>query len=112
MAARVGHHVDRGRAAQHLAAHRLDTAIVEIRFRLGVKAPIVQHVLVHLAHAERNRDERIDVAAAGFEQQYRGVGILAQPIGEHAAGRSRAHDHIIVALLRHSSPSSLACLFL
>jgi hypothetical protein len=30
--------------------------IVEIWLGIGMKAPVVQEILVHLAHAERNRD--------------------------------------------------------
>jgi hypothetical protein len=30
---------------------------------------------VHLAHAERHVDERMEVAAAGFEQQHVGSGV-------------------------------------
>src|SRR5205823_3247018 len=35
MAARVSHHVDRGRTAQHLAAHGLDPAAVHVRLGLS-----------------------------------------------------------------------------
>jgi hypothetical protein len=37
--------------AQHLAAHRFDPAAVELRLGIGLIAP-VEHVVVHLAHAE------------------------------------------------------------
>src|SRR5262249_31295474 len=64
MAARVGHHVDRRAAAEHFAAHRFDAAIVEVGLGFRVIAPVVHAMLVHLAHAERNRDQRVAVAAA------------------------------------------------
>src|SRR5258708_175952 len=62
MAARIGHHVDRRGAAQHLAARRLDPAVVQVGLRLGVEAPIMQAEIVHLAHADRNVDQRVEVA--------------------------------------------------
>ncbi len=59
VAAGIGHHIDRGRAAQHLAAHRLDRAAVHVRLGLGMIAPVEHVVFVHLTHAERDMDERI-----------------------------------------------------
>src|SRR5215468_9422306 len=44
MAARVSHHVDRGRSAQHLAAHGFDLAAIHVRLGLGGIAP-VEHVV-------------------------------------------------------------------
>jgi len=107
MAARISHHVDRGRTAQDFAAHRFDLAAVEARLGLGFVAPVEHVVFVHLAHAERDVDERIEVAPAGLEQQHaRGV-ILAQPIGQHAAGRTAANDHVVVASAHAHSCCSL-----
>ena len=96
IAARIGHHVDGGRAAQHLAAHRLDAPPVESRLGLGRIAPIVHAVIVHLAHAERNVDERIAVRPAGLQQQHARARVLAQPVGQHAAGRAGADDDVVV----------------
>ena len=97
VAAGIGHHVDRRRAAQHLAAHRLDLAAVHVRLGLGVIAPVEHAVLVHLAHAERDVDERIAVAPAGLDQQHARALILAQPARQHAAGRAAADDDVVVA---------------
>src|SRR5262249_11263018 len=52
MAAGISHHVDRGRSAQDLPAHRLDFAAVHVRLGLGAVAPVEHVVFVHLAHAE------------------------------------------------------------
>ena len=99
MAARVSHHVDRGRSTQDLPAHRLDFAAVHARLGLGVIAPVEHVVFVHLAHAERDVDERIEVAPTRFDQQHARGFVLAQPIGQHAAGRTRTDDHVVVALV-------------
>src|SRR5262249_44878402 len=66
-------------------------------------APVEHVVFVHLAHAERDVDERIEVAPAGFDQQHARGAILAQPVGQHAAGRAGADDHVVVAFL-HAHP--------
>jgi hypothetical protein len=71
-------------------------------------APIEHVVFVHLAHAERDMDERIEVAPTRFDQQHaRGV-ILAQPVGQHAAGRTRTDDHVVVAFLHAHSRCSFS----
>jgi hypothetical protein len=75
--------------------------IVEIWLGIGMKAPVVQEILVHLAHAERNRDERIDVAAASFEQQHCCLLVFAETMGKHTARRARANDRIVEASFRH-----------
>ena len=105
IAAGIGHHVDRRRAAQHLAAHRLDLAAVHVRLGLGAIAPVEHVVFVHLAHAERDMDERIEVAPARFDQQHARRAVLAQPVGQHAAGRAGADDDVVVACLHVCTPS-------
>jgi hypothetical protein len=73
-----------------------------------VIAPVEHVVFVHLAHAERDVDERIDVAPAGFDQEDARCAILAEPIGQHATGRTAADDHVVVAFARiHSCCSFL-----
>ena len=98
IAARERHHVDRGRAAEHLAAHLLDAAAVEVRVRLRLVAPVVHLVFVQLAEPDRNVDQRIEVAAAGFEQQHAGVRVFRQPVGQHAAGGAAADDDVVVTV--------------
>src|SRR5262249_26122660 len=89
------------RAAQHLAAARFDGASVEIGLGLGNKSPVEHVPLVELTHAERDVDVGMPVAPAGFDQQHLGACILAQPVGEHAAGRAGADDDVVVARGRH-----------
>ena len=101
VAAGEGHDVDRGRAAQHLAAHLLDAAAVEVRVGLGLIAPVVHLVFVQLAEPDRDVDQRIEVAAAGFEQQHARVRVLRQAVGQHAAGGAAADDDVVVAVVCH-----------
>ena len=104
IAARIGHDVDRGRAAQDLAAHRLDAPAVEVRLGIGLVAPVEHAVFVHAAHAERDVDVRVPVAAAGFEQKHARGAVLGQPVGQHAAGRAGADDDVIVSVGCHFTP--------
>ena len=105
VAARIGHDIDGMGAAQHLAAHGLDGAIVEAGVGLGVIAPVMEPVLVHLAHAHGDMDQRVDVAPARLHDQHAVGARGAQAIGEHAASRSRANDDIVEAAFRgHGFP--------
>ena len=63
VAAHVGHHVDRGRAAEHLAAHRLDLAAAHVRLGLVVVAPVEHLVVVQLAEPQRDLDVGVIVGA-------------------------------------------------
>ena len=103
-AARIGHDVDGRRTAEDLAPHGLQPTIVEIGFRLGLVAPVEHLMLVHLAHAERDRNQRIVVATAGFQQKHGHLRILAQAIGQHAARRPCPDDDVIISL--HVEPLS------
>ena len=73
------------RAAENLAAHRFDAPVVQGGVAFGAVAPVVQAVLVHLAHADGNVNQRVDVAAAGFEHEDAVGARRAEPVGEHAA---------------------------
>ena len=103
IAAGIGHHVDRRRAAEDLAAHRLDLAAVHVRLGLGAIAPVEHVALMHLAHAERDMDERMKVAPARFDQQHTRRAVLAQAIGQDAAGRTAADDDVVVSCF-HAHP--------
>src|SRR5262249_28397083 len=108
MATRVSHHIDGRAATEHLSAHRLEASVVEIGFRFRLVSPIVHAMLVHLSHAERNGDKRIDVAAPSFKEKYARLWIFAKTMGEHAARGSAAHDHVIERPLKHSILAFLA----
>ena len=66
-------------------------------------APVVHRVLVHLADAERDVDQRMRVAAARLEQQHARGAVLAQPVGQHAARRAGADDDVVVASVTRNS---------
>ena len=92
MAAHIDHAVDRGRAADHLAARRRQHAAAEMRLRLAGKAPVVE------AHVERDRqrrrhlDQRPDIGAAKLDDDDRMLAVFRQPVGHGRAGRAGADD--------------------
>ena len=70
LAAHVDHAVDRGAAAQHLAARIVERAAVEAGLGLGLEAPVGARVADHVEVADRDVDPEVVVLAAGLEQQH------------------------------------------
>src|SRR6266446_6186090 len=77
-------------------SHRLDPATVQSRLGLGVVAPVEHPMLPDPAEPDRNVDQRVGIAAAGFQQQHTYGRISGKPVGEHAARRSGADDDVVV----------------
>src|ERR1700746_2844612 len=59
----IGHRIDRGRAADHLAARALDAAPIHRRLGLGEISPIVLALLQHAGPGERDVGSRGGVPA-------------------------------------------------
>src|SRR5687768_13208751 len=96
LAAHVDHAVDRGAAAQHLAARIIDRAPAEPRFGFGLEAPVGARVAHAIEIADRDVDPEVVILAAGFEQQHGDIGIGGQAVGQQAAGRAAADDDVVV----------------
>ena len=96
-AAHVEHRVHRARAAEALAARDVQRAPVDVRLGLGREVPV--ELGVELV-GERGRDLDVGraVPAAGLEQQHADRRVLGQAVGEHAAGRAGADDHVVKPL--------------
>ena len=102
VAAHVDHAVDRGGAAQHLAARAVQAAAVQIGLRLGLEEP-VEALHVHGDGERRGHlHEDVPVAAAGLQQQHPALPVRGQPVGQHATGRAGSHDDVVV--VRHDAP--------
>jgi hypothetical protein len=86
--------VDRRAAADHLAPREVDLAPAESRLRHRPVAPVD---LAPVQPRERggNPDLPPPGLAARLEQEHPRRGILAQPGGQHAAGRPGSHDHVV-----------------
>ena len=95
LAAVVDVAVDRRRAAERLAARRVDAAAAGPRPRLLLVGPVDALHVERLDEAGRQMDVGMPIPAACLEHADAGAGILAEAVGEHAAGGARADDHII-----------------
>src|SRR6185312_14144459 len=102
LAAIIDMAVDGRRAAKRLAAWRIDAAAAGIGTGLLLVGPVDALHVESLDEARRQMDVGMPVARARFEHADRGICILTQSVGEHAAGRTGANDHIIERF--HRSP--------
>src|SRR5690348_3353380 len=111
IAADIAHDIDRGGAADHLAARAFDAAAVESRLGFREIHPVMQPVREDLAPAERDVDQGIAIPAARFEQHHAHIGVFGQAMGEAAPGRAGADDDVVIAQrARHSAGPSLVLL--
>ena len=104
LAAHVDHAVDRGAAAQHPATRIVERPAVEAILRLGLEAPVGLGVVLGIEVADRDVNPDVIILAAGFEQADALVRIGREPVGQHAARRTRTHDHVIEFAERRFTP--------
>ena len=95
VAADVDHRVQRGGAAEHAAAREVDAAAVERGLGLGCEVP-VEGRLVELGEGDRDVQAVLGVRRAGLDEADGAVRVLGQAVGQHAAGRAGADDHVVV----------------
>src|SRR3569623_1942010 len=96
IAAGIELRVDGGAATDHLGLGEAQDADVHVLLRDGGPAP-TGDALGHLGEARRHLEQRVPVAAPRFEQQHLDGRVIAQAIGEDAAGRAGAGDDVVVA---------------
>jgi hypothetical protein len=94
MTADIDHGIDRGGAADDLAAGAFKGAAVHRDLGFGEVHPVVAALLQYAPPAERDVDPRVAVPTTGFEQQNRDARVLAEAIGKRAPGRAGADNHI------------------
>ena len=107
VAADVDHRVDRRGPAERLAAREIDAAVVETRLEPGAEVPVRARAVVG-REGGRDVDEVRRVRRPGLQEQDLHIGVLAQPVGEHAARRARADDHVVVHA-EHTRARSTPC---
>ncbi len=95
LAAVVDVAVDGARPAERLAARGRDAPAAGPFARLHLVEPVHARIRVGLDEAGRNMDERVPVARARFQHENGGIRVLAQPVGQHAARRSGADNHVV-----------------
>ena len=103
LAADVNQAVDRGGAAQHLAARREHAPPVQRRLGLRLIGPVDVGAREQLPVAERHVDPEILVARPRLEQQHRAAPVGGEAVGEHAARRTRAYDDVVEGSQSHRS---------
>ena len=95
VAAQVDHGVHRARPAEHLAARQVEPPPAEARLGLAVEIPVDGGLQQH-REGRGNGDLGTVVLTAGLEHRDLDARVLAQARREDAAGRSCAHDHVVV----------------
>jgi hypothetical protein len=88
--------VDRGTAAQRLAARPQHLAIAAVRLRLGAELPVVDLAAHQRDDACGDGDQQALVDRTGFEQADLVFAAGRQTVGQHAAGRAAADDDVVV----------------
>jgi hypothetical protein len=105
LATYIDHAVDRAGSAEYAAAGVVDGAAVGAGIGFRLEPPGERRVLQQLHIPGGDMDQRLPVAPAGLDQHHAVGGIFSQSIGQAAAGRTGADDHI-VRLHWHSPPGS------
>src|SRR6185437_7105512 len=95
LAAIVDMAVDRRRAAERLAARRIDAATTGPGAYLLLVGPVDAAHVEGLDEAGRQMNVGVPVARTCLEQADFGRYILAQAVSQHATRRARTDDHII-----------------
>ena len=93
--AHIKHAVDGGRAAQPLAPRQAHATATQCRFRYRVEQPAELRVVRDGAEAVGHVDERVTVAATGFQQQHPGPGPFAEAARQCATGRTGTNDDVV-----------------
>ena len=111
MAALIAHAVDRGAAAQELAARQRQFLAVELRLGLALIAPIEARIRRRHRPGDRQPQQRMTIGTAGFEQQDGNILVLGQARGDRATGRAGPDDDVVVSGWRsraNSAPKAMA----
>ena len=99
--AHVVHRIDRGRAAQRLAARPEQLAVVQMFLLLGPIAPVEGLTGDGVLQQHRRADYRAVIRAAGLEHTDGDGRIAGEAFSDGAAGRTGPTDNIVVARLTH-----------
>ena len=95
LAAHIKVPIDGTRTTNHLAAREGDFAIIDVRPRRGFITPIELRIIDGFVEAGWDFDEDVIVLATRFQNGNAIFARSTQPIGQHAAGGTGAHNHIV-----------------
>ena len=100
LAAHRKHRIDGRRSANRLAARIIQPAAIQAGVGLGLEHPVAARIADQEQITDRDVKPYPVVMPAGFQQQHALPGIGRQPIGQHAAGRTRAHHDIVIVAVK------------
>ena len=103
VAADIDHRIDRGGAAEPLAARLIADPAVEAGLRHRIERPVVDLARDHQDHRARRGYHPVVALAAGFQQRHRRVRVLGKAARDRAAPGATAHHHKIECI-RHACP--------
>ncbi len=95
MAAEISHSIDGAAAAEDTAARQRDLTRVQMPLGHTLVAPAYLRVRYRSRHRGRDSDLGARIRGPGLKQGHRHLGIGGQPVREHAARRTAAHDHVV-----------------
>jgi len=96
VAADIEHGVDRGGAAQRLAARPVHAPVVAMFLRHRLVAPVVRRLVAEAGEARRHLEHEGVVGRPGLEDQDVEHKILGEAVGDGAAGRAGTDDDVVV----------------
>ena len=99
VSAEVHQAVDGGRAPHHFPARTGEGLAVQVWLRLTAVRPVVS-VVSEGNRVRRRHSKGVEAAIhrPRLEHAYRGVGVLRQTVGEHAAGRTGPDNDVVDAV--------------
>ena len=87
--------VDRGGAAEHPPARRMDRPVVHAGAGFGDEIPVKARIAKGLEKAGRDLEVGMPRLPTGFQQQHTAARIGGEAVGQHAAGAARADDDVV-----------------
>jgi hypothetical protein len=103
LAANEDQAIDRRRAAQHAAARPDDGAAARDLARFGGEQAGEPLVVDGSVIANRKLEPEVAVGSSRLQQQDAAGRIGGQPVRDHATGRTRADDNVIITLDGHAN---------
>ena len=96
LTANVNHRIDRARSAEHLATGPVAAPVIDSWVGFGLVFPIYCRIEENPAIADWRLNPETTITTTGLKHQNSVVTVGAEPIGQHAARRTRANYDVVV----------------